>query len=414
VNVPNSVNSMSLRSYAIVTSAYWAFTVTDGALRMLVLLYFHDLGYSPASLALLFVLYELFGVFTNLVGGWVGANYGLRRMLIVGLALQIVALLALTLHDPSWREWVAVGWVMVVQALSGIAKDLTKISSKATVKFVASEGNLFRLVAVLTGSKNTLKGIGFFVGAALLSWRGFDGALVIMAVALAALLLFVIVSLENVGRSKQKTELGAVLNKSPAIQRLAAARFFLFGSRDIWFVVALPVFLDEALAWTYEAIGAFLACWVIGYGIVQSLAPRVLSALRGTPLGAFGLLLPMAATAILIAVSVVMDELKAVITVVGLVGFGIMFALTSSVHSYLILAYSTSDDETALDVGFYYSANAGGRLVGTLLSGFLFLVGGFPAALIGTAVFLIVAFVISWGLPALPTSNVQNANVAVS
>jgi hypothetical protein len=174
------------------------------------------------------------------------------------------------------------------------------------------------------------------------------------------------------------------------------------------------VFLDEALAWTYEAIGAFLACWVIGYGIVQSLAPRVLSALRGTPLGAFGLLLPMAATAILIAVSVVMDELKAVITVVGLVGFGIMFALTSSVHSYLILAYSTSDDETALDVGFYYSANAGGRLVGTLLSGFLFLVGGFPAALIGTAVFLIVAFVISWGLPALPTSNVQNANVAVS
>ena len=413
MNVPNSVNSMSLRSYAIVTSAYWAFTVTDGALRMLVLLYFHDLGYSPVSLALLFVLYELFGVFTNLIGGWVGANYGLHRTLIVGLVLQVVALLALTLHDPSWREWVAVGWVMAVQALSGIAKDLTKMSSKAAVKFVASEGKLFGLVAILTGSKNTLKGVGFFVGAALLSWRGFDGALVAMAVVLAAVLLVVIGLLGDVGRAKQKTEFGAVLKKSPAIQRLSAARFFLFGSRDIWFVVALPVFLDEALAWSYEAIGAFLACWVIGYGIVQSLAPRVLSAFRGTPLGAFGFLPPMAATAIFIALSVWADELKAVITVAGLLGFGVMFALTSSVHSYLILAYSTSDDETALDVGFYYSANAAGRLVGTLLSGVLFLVGGFPAALVGTAIFLIVAFVISLGLPALPPPNEVAPNVAL-
>ena len=404
---------MDLRSYVVVTGAYWAFTVTDGALRMLVLLYFHDIGYSPVSLALLFLLYELFGVFTNLIGGWVGANHGLHRTLVTGLALQIVALLALTVHQPSWREWIAVAWVMAVQALSGIAKDLTKMSSKTAVKFVAPEGKLFRLVAVLTGSKNALKGVGFFVGAALLSWLEFDGALVAMATALGVVFVVVLVLLGDVGRAKQKSKLGAVLKKSAAIQRLSAARFFLFASRDIWFVVALPVFLDDVLAWSYPAIGAFLAFWVIGYGIVQAVAPRLLSGLRNPSLGAYGFLPPMAATAVLIAVSVWTDELKAVITVAGLLAFGVMFALTSSVHSYLILAYSTSDDEAALDVGFYYSANAAGRLVGTLLSGVLFVVGGFATALLGTAVFLLVAFVISLSLPRVSNQNQEDLHVAV-
>lgn len=406
--------SIDLRSYVLVTGAYWAFTVTDGALRMMVLLYFHDLGYSPVSLALLFLLYEFFGVATNLVGGWLGANHGLRRTLVMGLALQIVALLALTLHEPSWREWIAVAWVMAVQALSGIAKDLTKMSSKTAVKFVASDGKLFRLVAVLTGSKNALKGVGFFVGAALLSWLGFDGALVAMAVVLGLVFAAVLVLLGDLGRAKHKAGLSTVLKKSPAIQRLSAARFFLFASRDIWFVVALPVFLDDVLGWSYSAIGAFLAFWVIGYGMVQALAPRLLALLRRTSLGAYGFLPPMAATAVLIAVSVTTDELKALITVLGLLAFGVMFALTSSVHSYLILAYSTSDDEAALDVGFYYSANAAGRLVGTLLSGVLFVVGGFAAALFGTAVFLLIAFVISLSLPVVVAEKKENVDVAVS
>lgn len=405
---------MNLRAYALVTGAYWSFTVTDGALRMLVLLYFHDLGYSPVSLAMLFLLYELFGVFTNLIGGWIGARYGLQRTLVAGLALQVVALLVLALHQPSWREWLAVAWVMGAQALSGIAKDLTKMSAKTSVKFVVSEGGLFRLVAALTGSKNALKGVGFFVGAALLGWLGFRSALIAMAGFIAVVLVLVLVGLGDIGRAKAKPTFATVLKKSPAITRLAAARFFLFGSRDIWFVVALPVFLDDVLGWSFEAIGAFLAFWIIGYGIVQSLAPHILFSIRETPVGAFGFLPPMAATAMLIAVSVWTDELKAIVTVAGLLGFGFMFALTSSVHSYLILAYSTSDDETAMDVGFYYSANAAGRLVGTLLSGVLFLVGGFGAALTGTAVFLLVAFVISWGLPAVSIDDQGSSRVAVS
>ncbi|MBT5753672.1 MAG: organoarsenical effux MFS transporter ArsJ [Acidimicrobiaceae bacterium] len=404
---------MNLRSYVVVTGAYWAFTVTDGALRMLVLLYFHDLGYSPLSLALLFLLYEFFGVFTNLIGGWVGTNHGLNRTLVAGLGLQIAALLVLTLHEPEWREWLAVGWVMGAQALSGIAKDLTKMSAKSAVKFVAPDGKLFRLVAILTGSKNALKGVGFFVGAALLGWLDFRGALLAMAVALGLVLVLVTTALGDVGRATTRPALASVLKKSSAIQRLSAARFFLFGSRDIWFVVALPVFLDDMLGWSYEAIGAFLACWVIGYGLVQSLAPRLLASVAHTPLGAFGFLPPMAATAMFIAVSVWTNELQALITVVGLLGFGVMFALTSSVHSYLVLAYSTSEDETALDVGFYYSANAAGRLVGTLLSGMLFLIGGFGAALVGTAVFLVAAFIISLGLPPVPSDTNDRVDVAV-
>ena len=230
---------MNLRSYVVVTGAYWAFTVTDGALRMLVLLYFHDLGYSPLSLALLFLLYEFFGVFTNLIGGWVGTNHGLNRTLVAGLGLQIAALLVLTLHEPEWREWLAVGWVMGAQALSGIAKDLTKMSAKSAVKFVAPDGKLFRLVAILTGSKNALKGVGFFVGAALLGWLDFRGALLSQWQWPWDLCLFSsrrpLVTLVEPPRGQP---LASVLKKSSAIQRLSAARFFLFGSRDIWFVVA--------------------------------------------------------------------------------------------------------------------------------------------------------------------------------
>ena len=390
---------MNTRTYVVVTGAYWSFTITDGALRMLVLLYFHDLGYSPVSLALLFLLYEAFGVFTNLIGGWVGSRRGLRPTLIAGLALQVVALGTLSLLQANWVEWLAVLWVMGAQALSGIAKDLTKMSSKTAVKLVAPSGKLFGLVALLTGSKNALKGVGFFVGAALLARFGYRSALLIMAAAIAVVLVATSVLARDMGRPEHKPALGHMLKKSPEISRLALARFFLFGSRDIWFVVALPVFLDEELRWSFQGIGAFLAAWVIGYGIVQALAPRLLESLRGSVIGAYGFLPAMATIAIIIVVSIEVGRLLAITTVVGLLMFGVMFALTSSVHSYLILAYSKSDAEAAMDVGFYYSANALGRLVGTLLSGVLFLVGGFSAALVGTAVFLTIAFVLSLSLP---------------
>lgn len=406
-NCSDSSRLVNVRNYVLVTAGYWAFTLTDGALRMLVLLYFHDLGYSPVSIAFLFLLYEFMGIVTNLIGGWVGARSGLNQTLLAGLALQIVALVALSFHQPGWREWLSVGFVMGAQALSGVAKDLTKMSSKSAVKFVAGDGDgaLFRFVAVLTGSKNALKGVGFFLGAALLAWAGYNAALWIMAglvaIALAAVAIFLN---QDIGRSTKKPPLRSILSKSSAINRLAAARFFLFGSRDIWFVVALPVFLDETLGWSFQGIGAFLAVWVIGYGMIQSVAPQMLRRTSGEANAEVATArvwaLVLAGVSATIAIAVAIDLATTVAIVGGLVVFGIVFALNSSLHSFLILAYSDRDD-VSLDVGFYYSANAAGRLVGTLLSGVLYLLGGLDVALWGSTVFVVVAWLLTLRLPPL-------------
>ncbi len=402
---------MKVRNYALVTAGYWAFTLTDGALRMLVLLHFHELGYSAVSVAFLFVLYELMGVVTNLLGGWVGARTGLNRTLTAGLALQIVALVALTFQRSEWREWVTVAFVMTAQALSGVAKDLTKMSSKSAVKYLAGDahGALFRLVAILTGSKNALKGVGFFLGAGLLAWVGYDAAVWGMAALIAVALAAVAVLLdEDIGRSKRKPPLRSILSKSIAINRLSAARLFLFGSRDIWFVVALPVFLDEVLGWSYEGIGAFMASWVIGYGGVQAAAPRLLRRSSAGERGEVGAArtwaLLLALVTGLIAVAVALDVGTTVAVVGGLIVFGVVFAVNSSLHSYLILAYSDPDGagDVSLDVGFYYSANAAGRLVGTLLSGLLYVWGGFSAALWGSAAFVAVTWLLTLRLPPVP------------
>ena len=394
---------MNRRDYALVTAGYWAFTITDGALRMLVLLHFHQLGYSPVQLAFLFLLYEVMGIVTNLVGGWVGSRTGLNKTLMAGLALQIVALTALTFQDVSWVEWASVAYVMGLQALSGVAKDLTKMSSKSAVKFVAGEGGLFTWVAILTGSKNALKGVGFFVGAALLSWIGYDEALLVMAAALVVVLAAIMVLLKSeIGKAKVKQPLKSILSKSTAINRLSIARLFLFGSRDIWFVVALPVFLDDQLGWSFEAVGAFLALWTIGYGAVQSVAPRVLGSdhVHGAKVWAFALLIVTAG----IAVAVTLDVAVTTAVVGGLIVYGLVFAVNSSLHSYLILAYSEHDDDVSLDVGFYYSANATGRLVGTLLSGVLYLWGGFEGAMWGSATFVLITWALTLRFEPLPTA----------
>ncbi len=405
---------MKLRNYTLVTAGYWAFTLTDGALRMLVLLHFHDLGYSPVSIAFLFLAYEFMGILTNLLGGWVGSRTGLNRTLVIGLGMQIVALVALSLHRSSWKEWISVAFVMTAQAVSGVAKDLTKMSSKSAVKALAGNGDgaLFRLVAILTGSKNALKGVGFFLGAALLAWLGYRPALWVMAAMLGVVVVALVLLLdEEIGKSKKKAPLRSILSKSEAINRLSAARFFLFGSRDIWFVVALPVFLDERLGWSYYGIGAFLAMWVIFYGMVQSMAPRLLrrggksvDEIRAAQQWAFALACVSGA----IALAVAFDAGTTVAVVGGLVVFGIVFALNSSLHSYLILAYS-DDDAISLDVGFYYSANAAGRLVGTLLSGLLYLWGGLSAALWGSAAFVVITWVLTLRLPALPGRDTERA-----
>lgn len=394
---------MQLRNYALVTAGYWSFTLTDGALRMLVLLHFNELGYSPVALAFLFLLYEFMGIVTNLLGGWVGSRTGLNRTLIAGLVLQVVALVALTFQRDSWAEIISVAFVMGAQALSGVAKDLTKMSSKSAVKFVAGdgEGALFKMVAILTGSKNALKGVGFFLGAALLATFGYDTALWIMAGLIAVTLVVISVMLnEDIGKSKKKTPLRSILSKSDAINRLAAARFFLFASRDIWFVVALPIFLHDELGWSFYGVGGFLAAWVIGYGIVQSIAPKFL---RGsdeiTAARRWSFALGVISASIAIAVGLEFGTTFAIVG--GLIVFGVAFALNSSLHSFLILAYS-DDDDVSIDVGFYYSANAAGRLVGTLLSGLLYLWGGLPIALWGATGFVAITWLLTLRLPALP------------
>ena len=398
---------MQTRNYALVTAGYWSFTLTDGALRMLVLLYFNGLGYSPVSLAFLFLAYEFMGILTNLLGGWVGSRTGLNRTLKAGLALQIVALVALTFQRESWPEVGTVAFVMAVQALSGVAKDLTKMSSKSAVKFVAgdADGALFRLVAILTGSKNALKGVGFFLGAALLALFGYDVALWMMAALIATSLTVITVMLnEDIGKSKNKTPLRSILSKSEAINQLSFARFFLFASRDIWFVVALPVFLHDELDWSFYGVGGFLAAWVIGYGMIQSIAPRFLrkaDEITAARQWAFALGMVSAVIAAAVGIRVGGDAGVTVAIVGGLLVFGVVFALNSSLHSYLILAYS-DDDDVSIDVGFYYSANATGRFVGTLLSGLLYLWGGLTVALWGAAAFVAITWLLTLRLPALP------------
>lgn len=393
---------MNLRNYSLVTGAYWGFTLTDGALRMLVLLHFFNLGYSPVTLAFLFLLYEFFGIVTNLLGGWLASRMGLRVTLVAGLGLQVAALGMLALLNSQWGEFASVAWVMASQALSGIAKDLTKMSSKSAIKVLVpadAKGALFKWVAVLTGSKNALKGAGFFVGAFLLAVAGFSGALWIMAGALALVWLGSWASLPSeMGKAKAKTGFRDLFSKSREINVLCVARFFLFGARDIWFVVGVPVFLRGVLGWSFSEVGAFMAFWVIGYGFIQGAAPAIL---RGrVPAGgaAAGIAFALAAVAGAIPLALAAGAPAGVVIVGGLSVFGAVFALNSAVHSYLILDY-TDGDKVALNVGFYYMANAGGRLVGCLLSGVLYQVAGLSGCLWGAFAFAVAAAVTALKLP---------------
>ena len=397
---------MDVRTYGLVTGAYWGLTISDGALRMLVLLHFHNLGYGPLELSFLFLAYELMGVITNLVGGWAGSRSGLDWTLKVGLGVQIAALVAISFVEPNWNKILSVIFVMSCQALSGVAKDLTKMSSKSAVKLVvgADENNtLFKWVAVLTGSKNALKGAGFFIGSGLLTWVGFQKALLFLAGLVALSLAFVVLFLkEEIGKSKKAQRLRIFSAESAAINRLSTARIFLFGSRDIWFVVALPIFLDEELGWSYNAIGGFLAAWIIGYGIMQSWAPAFVSLLgraKGTVRAAKIWALILAIVTVGIAIFVSVDLSVNGVIIGGLILFGLVFAINSSTHSFLILAYSEDEDTVAMNVGFYYAANALGRLLGTLLSGLTYLLGGINAALWVSAGFLAINWLLSLALP---------------
>jgi hypothetical protein len=388
-----------LAAYAAVTASYWAFMLTDGALRMLVLLHFHTLGFSPVQLAYLFVLYEIAGIATNLSAGWIAARFGLTSTLYAGLGLQVIALLALTQLDPEWAIGASVVFVMLVQGASGVAKDLAKMSSKSAVKLLAPAGHfgLFRWVALLTGSKNMVKGFGFLLGAALLATIGFTGAVLGMATVLAVILIAVLI-LMPAGLPKGNTgaKFTEVFSTSPNVNWLSAARVVLFGARDVWFVVGIPIYFyailsdgtEEGNRTSFFLIGTFMAIWVILYGLVQINAPRILNAksrttaelISVTRLWAWALTLVPGVLAVAALLANGPQHWLTLSLVLGLLLFGAIFAINSSLHSFLILLF-TKAERVTLDVGFYYMANAAGRLIGTLASGLTYQIGGLPLML---------------------------------
>jgi len=394
-------------AYIAVTAAYWAFMLTDGALRMLVLLHFNTLGFSPIQLAYLFVLYEVAGVVTNLSAGWIAARFGLTSTLYAGLALQVVALFALSQLDPAWAVGLSVVFVMLVQGLSGVAKDLAKMSSKSAVKLLAPDGSsgLFRWVAVLTGSKNAVKGTGFLLGAGALALFGFVPSVLGTAAILAVILVAVFLRMPpGLPAGRKGAKFSEVFSKNPNINWLSAARVFLFGARDVWFVVGIPIYFYAVLSdgspegqrAAFFMIGVFMAVWVILYGAVQAAAPRILKAEAKGPEGL--ILAAKGWIAMLIFVPAVLAGLVlwagapslwlTTAVVIGLLLFGFLFAVNSSLHSYLILAF-TSAERVTMDVGFYYMANAAGRLIGTVLSGATYQIGGLPLCL-GTAAIMLI------------------------
>ena len=388
-----------LPAYIAVTAAYWAFMLTDGALRMLVLLHFHTLGFSPVQLAYLFVLYEIAGMVTNLCAGWIAARFGLTSTLYAGLGLQVLALLAMAQLDPTGVVGASVVYVILVQGASGMAKDLAKMSSKSAVKLLApsGDGGLFRWVAILTGSKNMVKGLGFLMGATLLATLGFVWSVLGMAAILVVILLAVLIAMPaGLPKGRKGVKFSEVFSKSANVNWLSAARVFLFGARDVWFVVGIPIYFYAVLSdgttagnrTAFFLIGTFMALWVILYGLIQANAPRILRA-RTRPTdelikAARGWAWSLAAVpAILTGIAIIAGAPQLWLTislVTGLLIFGIVFAVNSSLHSYLILSF-TKAERVTLDIGFYYMANAAGRLAGTLLSGITYQIGGLPLML---------------------------------
>ena len=402
------------RNYAIVTAAYWGFTLTDGALRMLVLLHFYKLGYSPFTLAFLFLLYEAAGVLANLIGGWLATRYGIQRMLTVGLLTQITGFTLLSLLNPAWTAAMSVAWVVVAQGICGVAKDLTNTASKSATKITQAQakaedgGNnqLFKWVAWFTGSKNAMKGFGFFLGGLLLQALGFQHSLWVMAGLLVLVLIGVVTSVPPLmGKAKASKSAKELFAKNAGINGLAAARVALFGARDVWFVVGVPVFLYSQ-GWNFTMVGGFLAAWTIGYGLVQALAPNIVrrsrDGLSAEVPAARWWSLALALIPVGIAAAVWLEAPNLQWWVVGgLSLFGFAFAVNSSVHSYLILAYAGSE-KAAEDVGFYYAANALGRFFGTLMSGLLYQWGGLLYALGGSALMLLTCWLITLRLPTQP------------
>jgi MFS family permease len=392
----------SLSQYLTVTGTYWGFTLSDGALRILVLFHFFKLGYSPFTLALLFLMYEAAGIIANLGGGWLATRFGIPRMLLLGIAMQILGLMFLSCLDPTFGPVLSVIWVLVAQGIAGLAKDITKTASKSAIKVVKidEDEGLFRWVAWFTGSKNAMKGVGFFLGGVMLTTIGFRGGLWLMAGLLGLLAVLVVFTLPSkLGAGVASRTIKELFSKSSAVNTIALARIFLFGARDIWFVVALPVFL-YGNGWSFWEVGGFLALWTMLYGLVQGMAPAIMRTTTATPVSwnntvGWAVALALALIGILVCMIV---KMGVPVLITGLLVFGVFFAVNSSLHSFLIVAYAGSK-KAAEDIGFYYAANAAGRLAGTFLSGFLYYEGGLLACLSGSALFLVITALMVARLP---------------
>jgi predicted MFS family arabinose efflux permease len=402
----------AVRNYLVVTASYWGFTLVDGALRMLVLFHFFKLGYSPFTLAFLFLLYEFAGIVANIAGGWLAVRFGIPAMLAVGQGLQVAGLLMLSALDPAWTAFMSVLWVVVAQGISGLAKDVTKTASKSAIKATSAdgEGRLFEWVAWFTGSKNAMKGAGFFLGGLLLDAVGFQSALWLMAALIGAVFLLGVLTLpRELGKAKPSKSAKELFAKSRSVNLLAAARVFLFGARDVWFVVGLPVFL-YANGWRFTEVGAFLAAWTIAYGAIQAVAPSLVSrspdGLSAEVPAARIWAALLAAIPVVLAMLLIIDGVwrPDIVLVAGLALFGLPFAVNSSLHSYLILAYAGSG-KAAEDVGFYYAANALGRFVGIILSGALYQAGGMVGCLAGSAAMLAMCWAITLFLPSIAVAT---------
>jgi len=363
--------------YLLVTLSYLAFTLTDGAMRMLVLLHLHAQGETAWGLALILLPYEAAGVFTNLLSGFLGARFGLKPILTVGLLLQAGACLLLA-ADPAR---LSITYVALTQILSGVAKDFVKNSAKSYVKALQPENQgarLFRWVAWMTGSKNAMKGVGFFAGGALLGWVGFSGTNLGLGGALIAASAFSAVTLPSI-KGRANARLRGVVLHDTSVLWLSGARLFLFGSRDTWFAVALPLFLASA-GWPSITVGAVLAGWVVCYGAVQAFTPSLTrasntrAASASTARWTLSLLLPLAPAALALWFLPNIASTATVLLAVSI--YGVFFAVTSSLHSWLIVA-AHDGEKLPERVGFYYAANAAGRLVGTACSGALF--SAFPS-----------------------------------
>ena len=384
----------NLKNFLVITNTYLFFSLTDGAIRMIVLLHFFHLGFSPLSLAFIFLLYELVGVITNLVGGWLASYYGIKRMFTFGVLLQIFGLFFLSFYSPSWGIFSSILWVI-------IAKDISKTSSKSAIKIVSGDGKgiLFKWVSWFTGLKNISKGLGFFVGSLLIEIISFQYSLYFLMFFLIICLFFLFFLDSEIGVFKTSRNLKQFFSKSKNINILSMARLFLFGSRDIWFVVGLPIFLYSA-GWSFWHVGSFLAFWIIGYGFCQSFVPFLIKkSIDGFTLEislakfwVFILMIIQLALLILIHLDVQYISTEKILIFVLLI-YGGVFSINSALHSYLILKFSGNSSVTE-DVGFYYSSNALGRFFGTFLSGYLYQITGITGCIGGSFIFILISFLI--------------------